>query len=104
MRKDFVFFGRFLDGMGELLNVSLLAVRRCGRYAEREPRFFLGVLKKCQIGVRLWNSAGELLTRWGGEDTLEPGNFCIPHAICVDSRGDIYVGDLFHPHILWQIM
>ena len=76
------------------MNVWLLAVRRCGRYAERAPRFFLGVLKKSQIGVSLWNSAGELLTRWGGEDTLEPGNLCIPHAICVDSRGDIYVGDL----------
>ena len=32
--------------------------------------------------------------RWGGEDTLAPGNFYIPHAICVDSRGDVYVGDL----------
>ena len=47
-----------------------------------------------QPGVSLWNSAGELLTRWGGEDTLAPGNFYIPHAICVDSRGDVYVGDL----------
>ncbi len=47
-----------------------------------------------QAGVSLWNSAGELLTRWGGEDTLAPGNVCIPHAICVDSRGDVYVGDL----------
>ena len=47
-----------------------------------------------QPGVSLWSSGGELLTCWGGKDTLEPGNFCIPHAICVDSRGDIYVGDL----------
>ena len=50
-----------------------------------------------QPGVSIWSSTGELLTRWGGEDTLAPGNFCLPHAIGVDSRGDIYVGDF--PHV-----
>lgn len=36
----------------------------------------------------------ELLARVGGPDRTVPGNFIAAHDICVDSRGDIYVGEV----------
>lgn len=39
------------------------------------------------------NRNGELVARWGGEKTLEPGLFMNPHCACIDSRGDLYVGE-----------
>ncbi len=45
--------------------------------------------------VSVFDRAGKLLARWGGEgDPCAPGNFFAPHDICVDSRGDIYVGEV----------
>ena len=37
---------------------------------------------------------GEVLARWGGESSHEPGQFVAPHCVAVDSRGDIYVGEV----------
>ena len=37
---------------------------------------------------------GTVLARWGGPDRCAPGGFVAPHDICVDSRGDIYVGEV----------
>lgn len=37
---------------------------------------------------------GAVVARWGGPDRCAPGNFVAPHDICVDSRGDIYVGEV----------
>ena len=37
---------------------------------------------------------GKVLARWGGEDRCSPGNFYAPHAVCIDSRGDLYVGEV----------
>lgn len=45
-----------------------------------------------RVTVRSLN--GEILTKWGGEDRCAKGNFFAPHTICVDSRGDIYVGEV----------
>jgi hypothetical protein len=39
---------------------------------------------------------GSLLARWGGPERCAPGNFCAPHDICVDSGGDLYVGEVTH--------
>lgn len=36
---------------------------------------------------------GELLLRWGGAKTLEPGLFMNPHCATLDSQGDLYVGE-----------
>jgi len=44
----------------------------------------------------IWSPTGELLARWGGEDSCAPGNFCAPHMICLDSRGDIYTCELHY--------
>ncbi|MBC2778924.1 peptidyl-alpha-hydroxyglycine alpha-amidating lyase family protein [Parasphingopyxis marina] len=44
--------------------------------------------------VSIWNDAGELQTRWGGERTDKPGLFCGPHGIWADSHGDLYVSEV----------
>lgn len=37
---------------------------------------------------------GNLLARWGGDSSHEPGRFVAPHGVAIDSRGDIYVGEV----------
>ncbi len=37
---------------------------------------------------------GRIITRWGGEDRCSPGKFYAPHAVCIDSRDDLYVGEV----------
>jgi hypothetical protein len=45
--------------------------------------------------VSIFTLDGELLTRWGSEGKNPTFNlFIAPHAITVDSRGDIYVGEV----------
>jgi DNA-binding beta-propeller fold protein YncE len=46
--------------------------------------------------VSIVTRQGELVTRLGSEPTrgIEAGQFISPHGICVDSRGDIYVGEV----------
>jgi sugar lactone lactonase YvrE len=45
--------------------------------------------------VSVFDRRGELLARWGGgRNPCSPGDFFAPHGICVDSRGDVYVGEV----------
>jgi DNA-binding beta-propeller fold protein YncE len=45
--------------------------------------------------VSIFDSAGKLLARWGdGSNPCSPGDFFAPHDICLDSRGDLYVGEV----------
>ena len=45
--------------------------------------------------VSILSRDGELLARFGDpEEGEEPGKFIAPHGIAVDSRGDIYVGEV----------
>ena len=50
----------------------------------------------------LFNKDGKLVTRWGSQgspDEIYNGEKCLfvtPHAIAVDSHGDIYVGEIRH--------
>jgi hypothetical protein len=50
------------------------------------------------LGPRLSivSSSGELIARLGGENGpgAEAGRFYAPHGLAVDSRGDIYVGEV----------
>jgi DNA-binding beta-propeller fold protein YncE len=48
-------------------------------------------------GARLsvFDRDGQLLARWGGEgDPCAAGNFFAPHDLWIDSRGDLYVGEV----------
>ncbi len=45
--------------------------------------------------VSIFRDSGELLARiGGGENPTAPGDLFAPHDICLDSRGDMYVGEV----------
>ena len=45
--------------------------------------------------ISIYDKQGKLLARIGGENEgEEPGNFIAPHGIAVDSKGDIYIGEV----------
>jgi DNA-binding beta-propeller fold protein YncE len=45
--------------------------------------------------LSVFDREGRLLACWGGTgDACAPGNFFAPHDLCIDSRGDIYVGEV----------
>ena len=71
----------------------------------REGRFYVGEIGGAlpvnydvpNIGPRIaiYSHAGQRLARLGaGIAGLEPGRFVSPHGLAVDSRGDIYVGEV----------
>ena len=37
---------------------------------------------------------GAVIAQWGGEKDFKAGAFVAPHAACMDSRGDLYVGEV----------
>jgi DNA-binding beta-propeller fold protein YncE len=45
--------------------------------------------------LSIFDQRGRLVERWGGgRNPCTPGDFFAPHGICVDSHGDIYVGEV----------
>jgi DNA-binding beta-propeller fold protein YncE len=44
--------------------------------------------------VSVLDRNGNVVARWGGPDRCAAGNFVAPHDICVDSRGNLYVGEV----------
>ncbi len=46
--------------------------------------------------VSVLDLQGNLLLRWASADRCAPGNFIAPHTLCVDSHGDLYVGEVTH--------
>jgi len=81
--------------------------RPCGLYMPpgREPLCYIGELGPgMPVNIRIPNLGprlsivtheGKLLARLGTLTAgLEPGRFVAPHGIAVDSRGDIYVGEV----------
>ncbi len=63
---------------------------RVGQHSYRH-----GPIERDQPGrVSVFDADGRVLARWGGPERCAPGNFCAPHGIYVDSRGDIYVGEV----------
>jgi sugar lactone lactonase YvrE len=45
-------------------------------------------------GLYVLDLAGNVLTRWCSADRCAPGAFVAPHCVTVDSRGDLYVGEV----------
>ena len=41
---------------------------------------------------------GNVLVRWCSADRCAAGNFIAPHTLCVDSRGDLYVGEVTYTY------
>jgi DNA-binding beta-propeller fold protein YncE len=82
--------------------------RPCGLYCCRgkQPTFVIGELgpgmpvnlKAPNLGPRLSivDAKGKLIARLGGKEGpgLEAGKFLAPHGLALDSKGDIYVGEV----------
>lgn len=96
------------DGHGKYETQWVNMHRPCGLYCCRGPKlqFIIGELgpgmninrQHPNLGPRLSivDAKGRLLARLGGEagPGLETGKFVAPHGLAVDSRGDIYVGEV----------
>lgn len=54
------------------------------------------IMYVAELGARvsIVDLKGNILVRWGGERTHEPGLFWGPHGIWADSRGDVYVAEV----------
>src|SRR5438034_6184611 len=77
----------------------------CMETGTRTPRFYVGEIgpdmavninvPNCGPRVSIYTHKGELLARLGHAHAgLETGQFISPHGLAVDSRGDIYVGEV----------
>jgi hypothetical protein len=96
------------DGNGKYETQWVNMHRPCGLYCCRGPQlwFIIGELGSGMpvnrdypnLGPRLSivDKEGALIARLGGADGpgLEPGKFVAPHGLALDSRGDIYVGEV----------
>jgi hypothetical protein len=84
--------------------------RPCGLYLDQKTGLaYIGELgaaiganaegRKLGPRVSIYNTQGQLQARLGDEGEGEtPGRFIAPHGICIDSRGDIYVGEVSWTH------
>ena len=89
--------GRFQD---QWVNLH----RPCAIYISPDQYVYIGELgwgmsvnrEVPNIGPRItvMNVAGRVLARLGKGYGLEAGQFIAPHGICLDSRGDIYLGEV----------
>jgi len=96
------------DGEGEYQSQWNNMHRPSGLFMENgvsDPRMFVGEvgpdlpvnvdIPNCGPRVSIYTHRGELLARLGDAHAgLGPGQFISPHGIAVDSRGDIYVGEV----------
>jgi hypothetical protein len=95
------------DGNGKYETQWSNMHRPSGLYLHRgsEPRFYVGEIgggmavnyDMPNIGPRvgIYSDKGEMLARLGHRPAgLERGQFVSPHGLAVDSRGDIYVGEV----------
>ena len=96
------------DGNGKYETQWVNLHRPCALYccSGKAPQFVVGELgpgmtvnrNHPNIGPRLSfvDAQGTLLARLGGENGpgLEAGKFVAPHGLAIDSRGDIYVGEV----------
>lgn len=84
--------------------------RPCGLYIDHKAGLaYIGELgvaigpnaEARRLGPRIsiYDTHGNLLARLGDQPEGEaPGQFIAPHGVCIDSRGDIYVGEVSWTH------
>ncbi|HIE98210.1 MAG TPA: hypothetical protein EYG03_25375 [Planctomycetes bacterium] len=100
---------QIFDRKGTLLQTWTDIIRPCQVFAGADDVFFVAELGN-QNGrfpwqprppqptggrVSIFDGDGSLLSRWGGGlDARQPDAFYACHDICVDSKGNIYVGEV----------
>ena len=81
--------GLFIDQSSELVYVGELGVA----IGPNSQAYGLGPR------VSIMDTKGNALARLGdGPEGINPGQFTAPHGVCVDSHGDIYVGEVAWTH------
>jgi len=98
------------DANGKFETQWVNMARPCGLYIDQAAALaYIGELgapiganaQARQLGPRvsIYDTRGNLMARLGDQPEGEaPGQFIAPHGICIDSRGDIYVGEVSWTH------
>lgn len=94
------------DHLGNYIQQWTDLVRPDGVAVDRDDNVYVVELSR-SVGERVRGSRegppsrcsifdvnGRLLARWGTRDSCAAGSFFAPHGICVDSKGDLYVGEV----------
>jgi len=77
--------GNFLDQWTDLLRPTHV-------YMDKDENVYISELSR---RISIFSIHGQLLARWGNEShSMEDPIFVGPHVICVDSRGDLYIGEV----------
>jgi DNA-binding beta-propeller fold protein YncE len=96
--------GEYLDQWVQVQRPTDIFIDRAGivyvgelQWREGQSSFTHGPITKLQPGrVSVLNLEGKSLARLGGPEGCAPGSFWAPHAVCTDSRGDLYVGEVVY--------
>jgi len=95
--------GSFLEEWTDVARPCQVLVDACGRVYVAELGFRAGMWPGTTAPtpdapggrISIFNPNGRLLARWGGgSNPCAPGDFFAPHDLCLDSRGDLYVGEV----------
>jgi len=94
--------GQYLDQWTHIQRPTEVYIDRDGlvyvsslRWNVGEYSYLYGTIKRSIPGhISVFDPDGNLLLRWMSEDGCAPGNFFVPHTMCVDSHGDLYVGEV----------
>jgi streptogramin lyase len=81
----FDIMGNFLDQWTDLLRPTHVCI-------DKNETVYISELSR---RISIFSMDGQLLARWGNEShSMEDSLLVGPHVICVDSHGDIYVGEV----------
>ncbi len=87
---------QLFDQEGNLLEVRYNVIRPTGICVAPDGLTYVSQL--C-MRVSVFDSDGRIVTQWGNASTVkEEALFVAPHAVAVDSRGDVYVGEVAVTH------
>ena len=75
---------------GEYLNEWTGLLRPCSLYIDSEDHVYVSELR---ARFSILDIEGNVLSRWGGEESKEPGLFIAPHCSWLDSYDDLYIGE-----------
>ena len=83
---------QIFNAQGEFLNQWLDLRRPTDIFIDGEETVYVSELSR---RVSIFTIDGKLLARWGSEgQDKETALFLAPHALAVDSRGDLYIGEV----------